>query len=192
MIVGFNHNISYKGVGFHVQTEDSGVKSPQLVTLLYHAGTIIASKKTVYADILKVENLSQVVEDLAKEQHKGMLRRLTQGEFDDRIIALKIPIEGAPPAKSEQAPEVETTPPQPEAIEEAEIVAPVEEPPAAGIIAPPEEDLSAVEPQAEPSDPEKFLDEPLVDKLRQSKQKVRREPTLDDLIYAYLTGADKC
>lgn len=181
MIVGFNHNISYKGVGFHVQTEDSGVKSPQLVTLLYHGGTIIASKKTVYADILNVENLTQVVEDLAKEQHKGMLRSLTQGEFDQKILALKIPLEGV---------ELEV-PPAPEAEPPVDTVEPGPEPESAAPQAPEQvESSAAAGTQGDPA--ADFLAEPLVDKLRQSKPKVRREPTLDDLIYAYLTGADKC
>lgn len=184
MIVGFNHNVSYKGVGFHVQTEDSGVKSPQLVTLLYHGGTIIASKKTVYADILKVDNLSQVVEDLAKEQHKGMLRGLTQGEFDARIVALKIPLGGAVSDDSPAA-AVESSAPPADAVARPPVktaaVAPLPE--ARPVNSPPEIPLS---------DSMTFMDEPLVDKLRQTKQKSRREPSLDDLIFAYLSGADEC
>jgi len=198
MIVGFNHNINYKGVGFHVQTEDSGVKSPQLVTLLYHGGTIIASKKTVYADILKVENLSQVVEELAKEQHKGMLRSLTQGEFDQRIVTLNIPLEGVtldvtPEPKAEESvakPAISEHP-----VGEPAIV--VEPQPESEVIEPVVEEQPfnpAVEllDQETDSEPEAFLAEPLIDKFRQSKERVRREPSLDDLIYAYLTGADKC
>ena len=92
MIVGYNHNVSYRGSNFDVQTEDSGPKKPQLVTLLYHGGTIISSQKTSYADIIKVDKLEKVVEDLAKEQHKGMLKKLTRGEFDERIIELGIPL----------------------------------------------------------------------------------------------------
>ncbi|TYO97137.1 hypothetical protein EDC39_11167 [Geothermobacter ehrlichii] len=88
MIVGFNHNFRYKGKLFHVQTEDGGLRSPNIVTLLYCGGTILASKKTSYADITKVSNLEQVVEDLMKEQHREMLRRLKDGEFDDRIAGL--------------------------------------------------------------------------------------------------------
>lgn len=179
MIVGFNHNVSYKGIGFHVQTEDSGVKSPQLVTLLYHGGTIIASQKTVYADILKVENLNQVVEDLAKEQHKGMLRRLTQGEFDEKIVALGIAISGV------------TAAPEPEQVEEAQVepIAPEE------VIAQedaeelPEATPVIIEP---PQEPVKIVEEPIVDKFRESKEKHQREPSLDDMIYAYLSGADSC
>ncbi len=82
MVVGFNHNFRYKGEVYHIQTEDSGVKSPNIVTLLYFGGTILASKKTSYADIVRVDNLGQVVEELMKEQHKNMLRSLKTGEFD--------------------------------------------------------------------------------------------------------------
>jgi hypothetical protein len=82
MVVGFNHNFRYKDEVYHIQTEDSGVKSPNIVTLLYQGGTILASKKTSYADISKVDNLEQVVEELMKEQHKGMLRGLKSGEYD--------------------------------------------------------------------------------------------------------------
>ena len=186
MIVGFNHNISYKGVGFHVQTEDSGVKSPHLVTLLYHGGTIIASKKTVYADILKVENLSQVVEELAKEQHKGMLRRLTQGEFDQRIVALNIPLDGV---VLEEALEMPPTV-APKAAPQPASSAAVKPSPVEGLSALPE--TRPVKSPLSATDSATFMAEPLVDKFRQSKQKVRREPSLDDLIYAYLSGADEC
>ncbi len=178
MIVGFNHNVSYKGVGFHVQTEDSGSKNPHLVTLLYHGGTIISSQKTVYADILKVDNLNQVVEDLAKEQHKGMLRRLTQGEFDERIVTLGIALEGV------------TTNAEP--VPEAESVQAVETEPVAEAELLPEAKPVAPEPPVAAAEPIKIVEEPIVDKFRQSKRQTRREPTLDELIYAYLSGADEC
>jgi len=92
VIIGYNHNVTYRGSEFHVQTEDSGPQRPQLVTLLYHGGIILASKKTVYGDIANVAHLDKVVEDLAKEQHKGMLKRLISGEFDERILAQGIPL----------------------------------------------------------------------------------------------------
>lgn len=173
MIVGFNHNVSYRGVGFHVQTEDSGVKSPQLVTLLYHGGTIISSQKTVYADILKVDNLSRVIEDLAKEQHKGMLRKLTSGEFDERIIALGIPLAGASPVVESEASSASVV------SEEAPPILETESLPEAKPVAPEPEPVTIVE-------------EPIIDKFRQSKEQRRQEPSLDDLIYAYLSGSDSC
>jgi len=89
MRVGFNHNIMYKGEVFHVQTEDSGMNNPHIITLLYRGGTIISSKKTSYADIIKIENLEQVVEELMKEQHKEMLRGLKAGLFDERAFGTR-------------------------------------------------------------------------------------------------------
>ena len=159
MIVGFNHNITYRGTGFHVQTEDSGIKNPQLVTLLYHNGTIISSQKTVYADIIKVDKLDLVIEDLAKEQHKGMLRRLTAGEFDERIAALGISL-GPLQDKKQTAP----TPPVEAPVAREEIVSP---------------------PVPDP-EPVRIVEEPIVDKFQ--KPKKNAELSLDDLVYAYLTA----
>ena len=89
MVLGFNHNLMYKGEVFHVQTEDSGVANPHIVTLLYRGGVIISSKKTSYSDILKMDNLEVVVEELMKEQHKDMMRRLKTGEFDEKAFSFK-------------------------------------------------------------------------------------------------------
>jgi hypothetical protein len=116
MNVGFNHNIMYKGEVYHIQTEDSGVANPHIVTLLYQAGTIIGSRKTSYADIIKMDNLDKVVEELMKEQHKEMLRRLKAGDYDERIARLSGGDEapGAPVAeRSTEAAAV--LPPQPSA-----------------------------------------------------------------------------
>jgi hypothetical protein len=45
MLLGYNHNINYKGSVFHIQTEDSGIKNPHIITLLYREGVILCSKK---------------------------------------------------------------------------------------------------------------------------------------------------
>jgi len=87
MVFGYNHNIMYKGEIFHVQTEDSGVTNPHITTLLYRDGVIISSKKTEYADILKIENLAVIVEELMKEQHKEMMRHLKAGDFDEKAFS---------------------------------------------------------------------------------------------------------
>jgi len=89
MVLGFNHNLKYKGEVFHVQTEDSGVANPHIITLLYRGGVIICSKKTSYSDILKMDSLEIVVEELMKEQHKDMMRRLKAGEFDEKAFSFQ-------------------------------------------------------------------------------------------------------
>ena len=82
-VTGFNHNIKHKGKVYHVQTEDSGVNNPHIITHLFVGGNILASKKTSYKDILNVENLATVVRELMEEQHKEMLRNLINGVYDD-------------------------------------------------------------------------------------------------------------
>ncbi|MCF6178170.1 MAG: hypothetical protein L3J63_02110 [Geopsychrobacter sp.] len=181
MIVGFNHNILYRGVGFHVQTEDSGLKSPNLVTLLYHGGIIVTSQKTSYADILTVDELDQVVEELAKEQHKGMLRRLTRGEFDQRICALGIEIEGVAPLAAESPvvdPVGSSGKVEEAAVAEVAAVDGVYEE-SSVVNSATEEPLVAIEPAFEPLSAED----------RNPQQNVSE--ALDDLIFSYLTGGDE-
>ena len=125
MVVGFNHNFPYKGQIYHIQTEDGGLASPNIVTLLYHGGTILASRKTSYADIARVDNLDQVVEDLMKEQHKGMLRSLKNGEFDEAIARYQGRAAGDTP--SPQPPVTEAQPVIPEVAASA-VAAPVAAP----------------------------------------------------------------
>ncbi len=82
-VTGFNHNIKHKGKVYHLQTEDSGVNNPHIITHLFVGGNILASKKTSYADILNAENLAEVVRELMEEQHKEMLRNLINGVYDN-------------------------------------------------------------------------------------------------------------
>lgn len=109
MVVGFNHNFRYKGVLYHVQTEDGGLKSPQIVTLLYRGGNILSSKKTSYADITRVDHLGKVVEELMKDQHREMLRRLKDGEFD-AIIEGRNPVVLPHPGTVRESPPPRTEP----------------------------------------------------------------------------------
>jgi len=82
MLPGYNHNISYKNRIFHIQTEDSGVDHPHIITLLFVQGNIIARKKRDYHDIVGFDRMEDVVRELMQEQHKQMLRDLKNGKFD--------------------------------------------------------------------------------------------------------------
>jgi len=85
MLTGFNTNIRHNGVLFHVQTEDSGRSHPHVITHLYHGGTILASEKRGYADLLQARDLDQEVRALMETLHKSMLKRLRSGDFDALI-----------------------------------------------------------------------------------------------------------
>jgi hypothetical protein len=82
MIPGFNHNVMHNGKMYHIQTEDSGLTNPHIITHLFIGGNIVASRKTSYADIVKSDKLEEVVREIMEEQHKGMLRDLKANKFD--------------------------------------------------------------------------------------------------------------
>jgi hypothetical protein len=79
---GFNHNITHRERVFHVQTEDSGINNPTIVTLLYVGGNILAQKKTSYAELLGTPNVAEQVRQRMEEQHKEMLRNVVAGKYD--------------------------------------------------------------------------------------------------------------
>lgn len=92
MLVGYNTNVTYKGTVYHIQTEDSGIKNPVIVTLLYIKGTILSSKKISYAHFAGNHDYKEKVRELMKEQHKNMIRELISGKFTG---------DGPPAAKEE-------------------------------------------------------------------------------------------
>ncbi len=81
MLTGYNTDFTFQGKVYHVQTEDGGANSPNITSLLYFQGEILASRKTSYADILKADCLDEVVRELMMEQHKQMIRDLMHGKL---------------------------------------------------------------------------------------------------------------
>jgi translation elongation factor EF-Tu-like GTPase len=113
MLLGLNQNITYKGETYHIQTEDGGRKNPVITTLLFRSGTILASKRTEYADILKYDKLDMVVKEMMDEQHAELMDALKSGRFD------KVGRPKAYGAMAETEAEEETTPPAETAPQEA-------------------------------------------------------------------------
>ncbi len=91
MVGGFNHNFSYKGHTYHVQTEDSGLPRARITTLLYRAGSILARETTDYTNISTATDLPSKVEHMMREQHRSMLKNLKDGAFDGKIAQLSSP-----------------------------------------------------------------------------------------------------
>lgn len=82
-LLGFNNNFKHKGHVYHIQTEDSGIKHPHIITHLFaDGGRIVKSVKTSYASVLQEPNMAEVVRNMMKEQHKAMIIALRDGQFD--------------------------------------------------------------------------------------------------------------
>ena len=101
-LLGYNNNIRHKNRVSHVQTEDSGVRHPHIITHLFmDGGRILKSVKTSYAEHLGAEKMGDLVRRMMKDQHKGMLIALRDGQFD-RFIEGDAP-KGAPASRPASA-----------------------------------------------------------------------------------------
>ena len=84
--VGFNNNVKYKAQTFHIQTEDSGLDKPHVITHLFaDGGRVIKSHKRSYAEHVKREDVAPFVRQLMKGQQLEMALSLREGRFDEII-----------------------------------------------------------------------------------------------------------
>lgn len=124
MITGFNTDIEHDGVVYHVQTEDKGLDSPIILSLVYAGGTILASKRSPYADLIEQGFSDEALAERLKRQHRLICAAIYSGRIGDlkkmsgrTTAAAEAPVEVAEP---EAPPEVETAS-APPATEEFEI-----------------------------------------------------------------------
>jgi hypothetical protein len=81
--VGFNNNVKYKDQVFHIQTEDSGLNKPHIITHLFaDGGRIIKSHKRTYAEHVSRPDVAMFVRQLMKQQQMEMIIMLRDGTFD--------------------------------------------------------------------------------------------------------------
>ena len=83
MITGFNTDIEHDGVVYHVQTEDKGLDTPLILSLVYVGGTILASKRSPYADLIEQGFSDEVLAERLKRQHRLICAAINSGRIDD-------------------------------------------------------------------------------------------------------------
>ena len=120
MITGFNTDIEHDGVIYHVQTEDKGIDTPIILSLVYAGGTILASKRSPYEDLIAEGFSDEVLAERLKRQHKLICAAIHSGRIDD--LKKMSGRQKVAPARQE-----ETVSEEPEAVETS-AQAPVEEP----------------------------------------------------------------
>jgi hypothetical protein len=86
MLTGYNTDVSYGGEIFHVQTEDKGVNSPIILSLVYRAGTILAAKRTPYCNLIQdgVVNEAAVYQMLTR-QHQILVAAIQAGKSEKLV-----------------------------------------------------------------------------------------------------------
>lgn len=83
MITGFNTDIEYNGVTYHVQTEDKGIDTPLILSLVYNRGTILASKRSPYNDLLVGNFSEKELTERLQRQHKLICAAIRAGRIED-------------------------------------------------------------------------------------------------------------
>lgn len=83
MIPGFNTDIEHDGITYHVQTEDKGLDSPLILSLVYHGGAILASKRTRYDDLLSAGFDEATLAARLQKQHTLICAAIRNGRIED-------------------------------------------------------------------------------------------------------------
>ncbi len=83
VITGFNTDIEFQGVTYHVQTEDKGLETPLILSLVYDRGTILASKRSPYDDLLSEGFDEKMLAERLQKQHKLMCAAVRAGRIED-------------------------------------------------------------------------------------------------------------
>lgn len=83
MITGFNTDIEFDGVVYHVQTEDKGLDTPLILSLVYVGGAILASKRTPYHDLISAGFDPLVLAERLQRQHTLICAAVKAGRIDD-------------------------------------------------------------------------------------------------------------
>lgn len=83
MITGFNTDIEHDGVIYHVQTEDKGLETPIILSLVYTGGTILASKRSPYEDLIAEGFSDEALAERLKRQHRLICAAIHSGRIND-------------------------------------------------------------------------------------------------------------
>lgn len=133
MITGYNTDIEYDGVTYHVQTEDKGLAKPIILSLVYDRGTILASKRLPYDDLLGGQFDQELLAARLHRQHRLICAAIQAGRLEDlRQMTLR---ESVVAAEADKPLFVESTPVADPARDEfAELFLPIPKPVFGGFV----------------------------------------------------------
>jgi len=83
VITGFNTDIEHDGVVYHVQTEDKGLDTPLILSLVYSGGAILASKRARYEDLIASGFSDEALSERLTRQHKLICAAIHAGRIED-------------------------------------------------------------------------------------------------------------
>ncbi len=85
MITGYNTDVPHADVVFHVQTEDKGVASAFIESLVYVGGQVLGKKRTSYKNALDAGEGKKQIIAVMDRQHRLMIAEIQSGKYDNQI-----------------------------------------------------------------------------------------------------------
>ena len=82
MLTGFNTDIDFDGVTYHVQTEDRGGGNPLIESLVYVRGEILATRRTEYRNLMEAGAEMTAIRTLMERQHRAIVDAIRTGRID--------------------------------------------------------------------------------------------------------------
>jgi len=83
VISGYNTDVEHNGVVYHVQTEDKGLQTPVILSLVYTGGAILASKRSPYDDLIASGFDQDALVERLQRQHKLICAAINAGRIDE-------------------------------------------------------------------------------------------------------------
>ncbi len=89
MITGYNTDVSHLGQVLHVQTEDKGVETAWIESLVYAGGQILARKRSSYKALLDEGKGRADISELMDRQHRLVIAEIRRGRFDPKLSKIE-------------------------------------------------------------------------------------------------------
>jgi hypothetical protein len=83
LITGYNTDVEYGGIVYHIQTEDKGVEHPIILSLVYVEGAILASKRSPYDDLISGGFDKEILTQRLQRQHKLICAAVRAGRIEE-------------------------------------------------------------------------------------------------------------
>jgi len=83
VITGYNTDVEHNGVVYHVQTEDKGLQTPIILSLVYTGGAILASKRAPYDDLIAEGFSQEALAERLQRQHKLICAAVHAGRIEE-------------------------------------------------------------------------------------------------------------
>jgi len=83
VITGYNTEVEHDSIVYHVQTEDTGAESAEIISHVFVGGAILASKRTSYRDLLAHDPDEDLLRKRLERQHKLICAAVHAGRIED-------------------------------------------------------------------------------------------------------------